>query len=70
LQVAESLENKGKETALVLQWMGEIQMNKLEHYSDATKLLLDALEILRGISAGDNGEDQNIPREFEVLTSR
>lgn len=53
------MDNKETDTALVLQQMGEMQMNKLQNYSDATKLLLDALEILRGIEDED-GEKQNI----------
>jgi len=56
------MENKGTDTALVLQKMGEIQMCKLHNYDNATKLLFDALEILRGAEGGEEeyGENQNM----------
>ena len=60
LQGTKSLDSKDSDTALVLKSMGEIQMNQLHNYSDAIKLLLDALEILRGVEDEDSGGNQNI----------
>ena len=56
LQGIESLDNKKTDVALVLQRMGEIQMNKLNKYVDATKLFIDSLEILK--AAEDEGSER------------
>lgn len=56
LQLTKSLDN-ALDTALVMQKMGEIQMDKLHNYADAKKMLLDALEIRRGVDV--EGCDRN-----------
>ena len=48
--------------ALVLCHLGDIQMNELHNYSDASKIYLDALELLRG---GQNDSDE----ERGIMTS-
>eukprot|EP00581_Thalassiosira_minuscula_P018147 CAMPEP_0183716186 /NCGR_PEP_ID=MMETSP0737-20130205/10179_1 /TAXON_ID=385413 /ORGANISM="Thalassiosira miniscula, Strain CCMP1093" /LENGTH=246 /DNA_ID=CAMNT_0025945411 /DNA_START=117 /DNA_END=854 /DNA_ORIENTATION=- len=60
LQGAESLDNEGTDAALVLQRMGELQMNKLHDYAGATKLFVDALEILRASEDEDDDGNQRI----------
>lgn len=52
LQVTKGLDDN-KNIALVLQRMGEIHMNKLHNYADATKMFLDALELLRADHSSD-----------------
>ncbi|KAL7554747.1 hypothetical protein ACHAWF_018279 [Thalassiosira exigua] len=57
LQGIESLDNRGRDTSLVLQRMGEIYMVHLKNFANATRSLLDGLEILRGIE--DKGESES-----------
>ena len=54
LQLTKSLDDT-LDTALVLQKMGEIQLNKLHNYADAKKTLLDALELQRGVDVDCDG---------------
>lgn len=59
LQMTEGLDDN-KNIALVLQRMGEIQMNKLHNYDDATKLFLDALELLQAENCAElSDEDES-----------
>lgn len=51
------MEKKDADTAFILRRMGEIQMNDMHEYSDATKRFLDALEILRGPESEKNDEE-------------
>ena len=54
LQATKSLQNKDEDkTSFVLQQMGNIYINNLHNYIDAAKVLLDALEILRGTEDED-----------------
>lgn len=46
--------------ALVMKRMGEIHMNELKNYRDATKLFLDALELLRAETELDETEEEAI----------
>ena len=56
LQVTEELDDD-KNIALVLQRMGDIHMNKMHNFADATKLFLDALEVLRTKSNVESSDD-------------
>ncbi len=46
--------------ALVMKRMGEIHMNELKNYRDATKLFIDALELLRAETELDEAEENAV----------
>lgn len=56
LRTTEALEDD-MNTALVMQRMGEIHMIELNNYADATKIFLDALELLRGLNDTSDEEE-------------
>ena len=57
LEATESMDINDNETALVMQHMGEIHY-KLNNFEDATKLLLDALELLRSSVDSDGSHHE------------
>lgn len=66
LQGFQSLDNKEADTAIVLQQMGEIQMEFLHNHADAVKLFLDALEILRSVEEEGSGQDHIVDLTLQV----
>ena len=58
LQVTKELDDH-ENIAFVLRIMGEIHMNKLHNYPDATKLFLDSLELLRTQNSCESSDEED-----------
>jgi tetratricopeptide (TPR) repeat protein len=67
LQGAKSLDRSETNTAIVLQKMGELQMNKLKIPEEAKKKFLDALDILRCLEDNDDDDCQRSQHIINLL---